>query len=635
MSETQSFEFQTEVKQLLHLMIHSLYSNPEIFLRELVSNASDAADKLRYEALTDDALLAEDPELRIEIETSSEQRTVTIRDNGVGMSRDEVIENLGTIARSGTRNFLEKLSGDQQRDSGLIGQFGVGFYSAFIVADRVTVNTRRAGTDEAVRWTSDGEGRYTMAEIDSRPRGTEIILHLRDDQDEFLEPMRLRHIVKRYSDHIALPVRMRKNDDEGKPSDEWETVNTASALWTRPKSEISDEEYTEFYKTVVHDFEDPLRWAHNRVEGNQDYTSLIYLPKRAPFDLWDRESNHGLKLYVKRVFIMDDAKQLLPTWLRFVRGVVDSNDLPLNVSRELLQSSRVVDKLRAAITKRSLDLIEGLAKDDAETYLEFWNTFGAVIKEGVVEEAAQRERIAGLARWHSTHGDAVTTLDAYIQRMPEGQDKIYYLTAENLATAKSSPHIEGFAKKNVEVLLLTDRVDEWVVGHLTEYKDKELVSVARGEADLKSVVADPKEEAEQARLETLYKDTVERLGKSLGEDVESVRLSQRLTESPACLVVGDNAMSRHLEQLLKQAGEAGMPGSKPILEVNPAHPILEHLKQLSTDTDFDDLARMLYEQAVLAEGSQLTDPAAFVKRLNRWVFREAAASNDATSQGAA
>ena len=623
MSDTQSFEFQTEVKQLLHLMIHSLYSNPEIFLRELVSNASDAADKLRYEALKDDSLLADDPELRIEIETDKTQRTVTIRDNGIGMSRDEVVENLGTIARSGTRNFLEQLSGDEQKDSGLIGQFGVGFYSAFIVADRVTVNTRRAGSEAAVRWTSDGEGRYTLADIETRPRGTEIILHLREDQDEFLEPMRLRHIVKRYSDHIALPVRMRKADDEGQPTEEWETINAASALWTRAKSDISDEEYIEFYKSVAHDFEDPLRWAHNRVEGNQDYTSLVYLPKRAPFDLWDRESNHGLKLYVKRVFIMDDAKQLLPTWLRFVRGVVDSNDLPLNVSRELLQSSRVVDKLRSAITKRALDMIQGLAKDDAEQFASFWETFGPVIKEGIVEDAGQRERIAGLARWHTTHEEGATTLDAYIERMPEGQDKIYYLTAENLATAKSSPHIEGFAKKNVEVLLLTDRVDEWVVGHLTEYKDKQLVSVARGEADLQSVVTDPKEEAEQARLETLYKDTLERLGTSLEADVESVRLSQRLTEPPACLVVGEHAMSRHLEQLLKQAGESGMPGSKPILEVNPTHPILETLKQLDQGEQFDDLSRMLYEQAVLAEGSQLTDPAAFVKRLNRWVFRDA------------
>ena len=623
MSDTQSFEFQTEVKQLLHLMIHSLYSNPEIFLRELVSNASDAADKLRYEALKDDSLLADDPELRIEIETDKTQRTVTIRDNGIGMSRDEVVENLGTIARSGTRNFLEQLSGDEQKDSGLIGQFGVGFYSAFIVADRVTVNTRRAGSEAAVRWTSDGEGRYTLADIETRPRGTEIILHLREDQDEFLEPMRLRHIVKRYSDHIALPVRMRKADDEGQPTEEWETINAASALWTRAKSDISDEEYIEFYKSVAHDFEDPLRWAHNRVEGNQDYTSLVYLPKRAPFDLWDRESNHGLKLYVKRVFIMDDAKQLLPTWLRFVRGVVDSNDLPLNVSRELLQSSRVVDKLRSAITKRALDMIQGLAKDDAEQFASFWETFRPVIKEGIVQDAGQLERIAGLARWPTTHEEGATTLDAYIERMPEGQDKIYYLTAENLATAKSSPHIEGFAKKNVEVLLLTDRVDEWVVGHLTEYKDKQLVSVARGEADLQSVVTDPKEEAEQARLETLYKDTLERLGTSLEADVESVRLSQRLTESPACLVVGEHAMSRHLEQLLKQAGESGMPGSKPILEVNPTHPILETLKQLDQGEQFDDLSRMLYEQAVLAEGSQLTDPAAFVKRLNRWVFRDA------------
>ena len=487
----------------------------------------------------------------------------------------------------------------------------------------MTVNTRRAGSEAAVRWTSDGEGRYTLADIETRPRGTEIILHLREDQDEFLEPMRLRHIVKRYSDHIALPVRMRKADDEGQPTEEWETINAASALWTRAKSDISDEEYIEFYKSVAHDFEDPLRWAHNRVEGNQDYTSLVYLPKRAPFDLWDRESNHGLKLYVKRVFIMDDAKQLLPTWLRFVRGVVDSNDLPLNVSRELLQSSRVVDKLRSAITKRALDMIQGLAKDDAEQFASFWETFGPVIKEGIVEDAGQRERIAGLARWHTTHEEGTTTLDAYIERMPEGQDKIYYLTAENLATAKSSPHIEGFAKKNVEVLLLTDRVDEWVVGHLTEYKDKQLVSVARGEADLQSVVTDPKEEAEQARLETLYKDTLERLGTSLEADVESVRLSQRLTESPACLVVGEHAMSRHLEQLLKQAGESGMPGSKPILEVNPTHPILETLKQLDQGEQFDDLSRMLYEQAVLAEGSQLTDPAAFVKRLNRWVFRDA------------
>lgn len=621
MADVQTHEFQAETQQLLHLMIHSLYSNKEIFLRELVSNASDAIDKLRLEALTDKSLLGAD-EPSIDISFDEKAKTLTVRDSGIGMTRDEVIENLGTIARSGTKKFLESLTGDQKKDAGLIGQFGVGFYSAFIVADSVTVNTRKAGTDAGTRWTSDGKGNYTVADVDVDAPGTEIVLKMGKDGKDFLDAYRLRTVLKKYSDHIAAPVRMRKLDDDGKPGDEWENVNQAAALWTRPKAELKDDDYTEFYKTVAHDFEDPLSWAHNRVEGKLDYTSLIYIPARAPFDLWDRDQAHGLKLYVKRVFIMDDAKALLPGYLRFVKGVVDSNDLPLNVSRELLQENATVDKLRAAVTKRALDTIKALAKD-ADKFAKFWQTFGAVLKEGIVEDAGNRDKIAKLSRFHSTadEGDApATTLDAYIERMKDGQEAIYYVTAEKLATAKSSPHIEGFKKKGIEVLLLTDRVDEWVVSHLTEYEGKKLVSAARGMADLNSIVADPKEEAEQARVEELYKDTTEKLSKILEDKVETVRVSQRLTESPACLVVGEHAMSRQLEQMLKQAGESGFPGSKPTLEVNPEHPILDKLKGTLGDDDFADLGHMLYEQAVLAEGSQLDDPAAFVKRLNRWAF---------------
>lgn len=627
MADVQTHEFQAETQQLLHLMIHSLYSNKEIFLRELVSNASDAIDKLRFEALTDKSLLGSD-EPSIDISFDADAGTLTVRDTGIGMSRDEVIDNLGTIARSGTKKFLENLSGDQKKDAGLIGQFGVGFYSAFIVADSVTVNTRKAGTEQGTRWTSDGKGAYTVADFDVETAGTEIVLTMGDDGKDFLDAYRLRTVLKKYSDHIAAPVRMRKLDDDGKPTDEWENVNQAAALWTRPKAELKDDDYTEFYKTVAHDFEDPLAWAHNRVEGKLDYTSLIYIPARAPFDLWDRDQAHGLKLYVKRVFIMDDAKALLPGYLRFVKGVVDSNDLPLNVSRELLQENATVDKLRAAVTKRALDTIKGLAKDD-DKYTKFWGVFGAVLKEGIVEDANNREKIAKLSRFHSTHADGEgdtgeTTLDAYIERMKDGQEAIYYVTADKLATAKSSPHIEGFKKKGIEVLLLTDRVDEWVVSHLTEYEGKKLVSAARGMADLNSIVADPKEEAEQARVEKLYEDTTKKLSKILEDKVEAVRVSQRLTESPACLVVGEHAMSRQLEEMLKQAGETGFPGNKPTLEVNPEHPILDKLKGTLGDDDFADLGHMLYEQAVLAEGSQLDDPAAFVKRLNRWAFGTAA-----------
>ena len=628
MADVQTHEFQAETQQLLHLMIHSLYSNKEIFLRELVSNASDAIDKLRFEALTDKRLLAGD-EPSIDISFDKDAKTLTVRDSGIGMSREEVIDNLGTIARSGTKKFLENLTGDQKKDSGLIGQFGVGFYSAFIVADSVTVNTRKAGTEQGTRWTSDGQGSYTVADVDLEQAGTEIVLSIRDEDRDLLDDFRLRNILKKYSDHIAAPVRMKGRDDEGKPTDEWETVNQAAALWTRPKSELKDADYTEFYKTVAHDFEDPLAWAHNRVEGKLDYTSLIYIPARAPFDLWDRDQAHGLKLYVKRVFIMDDAKALLPGYLRFVKGIVDSNDLPLNVSRELLQENAMVDKLRAAVTKRALDTIKGLSKDE-EKYAKFWSVFGAVLKEGLVEDAGNRDKIAALSRFHSTasEGDAAdTTLDAYIERMKDGQESIYYVTADKLTTAKSSPHIEGFKKKGIEVLLLTDRVDEWVVSHLTEYKDKKLVSAARGQADLNSIVADPKEEAEQARVEAEHKDTTERLAKLLDDKVETVRISQRLTESPACLVVGEHAMSRQLEQMLRQAGETGFPDSKPTLEVNPSHPILDKLKDGLSDDDFADLGHMLYEQAVLAEGSQLDDPAAFVKRLNRWAFGGAEAAS--------
>jgi molecular chaperone HtpG len=614
---TERREFQTEVRQLLHLMIHSLYSNKEIFLRELISNASDACDKLRFAAIDQPALLAGE-ELAVELIPDPAAATLTIRDNGIGMSREEVIDNLGTIARSGTRKFLESLSGDQKKDAGLIGQFGVGFYSAFIVADKVTVLTRGAGAEAAVRWTSDGEGEFTVESADKPTRGTEVILHLREDEREFLEPARLSAIVRKYSDHIGLPIRLR--DDKG----ETETVNQARALWTRPKSELADEDYKSFYQHLTHDFEAPLAWAHHKVEGTLEYTSLLYIPTRAPFDLWDREQSRGVQLYVKRVFIMDRAAELLPAYLRFVRGLVDTADLPLNVSRELLQGNRTVEKIRAALVRRVLDLLDDLAEKRPEDYTRFWNVFGTVLKEGIVEDATNRERIARLCRFQSSTqapDDAALGLDAYLARMVEGQDKIYYLTADTLATARNSPHLEGFRAKGYEVLLLTDRIDEWVVTHLQDYQGKALESVARASKDIESRIETPDRE----RHETEYREVIERAQQVLSERVESVRLSARLTESPSCIVAGEHALSRRLEEMLKRAGES-LPASRPVLELNPTHPLVERLKATSADEEFGDLLELLLGQAVLAEGTALEDPAAFVRSLNKLILAQGGSS---------
>ena len=619
MAETR--EFQAEVKQLLHLMIHSMYSNKEVFLRELISNASDATDKLRFESLKDASLLEGDAEYKVEIEVRKDARELVIRDNGIGMSEQEVVDNLGTIANSGTRKYLEALSGDEKKDSQLIGQFGVGFYSSFIVADQVTVNTRRAGQGQGVRWVSSGEGDYTIEPVDKAERGTEIILHLREGEDEFLEHTRLRHVIHKYSEHLSLPVQLHR-PAEGDQEEGYDTVNQGTALWARPKAEVKDEEYHDLYRQLSYDPEPPLTWSHNKVEGNLEYASLLYIPARPPFDLWDRDSRRGLKLYVQRVFIMDDAEKLLPSYLRFVRGVIDSNDLPLNVSRELLQSHRVIDKIRAASIKRVLSMLAGLAKNDAEKFAQFYQAFGPVIKEGVVEDPDNRDKIIDLLRFNSTRGDGneQVSLREYVERMPKGQDEIYYVTAENLTTAKASPHLEAFAKRDIEVLLLTDRVDEWMVNSLPEFDGHKLKSVVRGDVDLGNLIEDPQAEGEKARVEALYKDVIERVQTVLEDSVESVRVSQRLTESPSCLVVADNAMSRHLEQLLRQAGEE-VPASKPILEINPDHPMLARLRETPDDAEFDDLAHLLFEQAVLAEGSQLKDPASFVKRLNRMVFK--------------
>ncbi len=621
MAETR--EFQAEVKQLLHLMIHSMYSNKEVFLRELISNASDATDKLRFEALKDASLLDGDAEYKVEIEVRKDARELIIRDNGIGMSEQEVIDNLGTIANSGTRKYLEALSGDEKKDSQLIGQFGVGFYSSFIVADQVTVNTRRAGAAQGVQWVSAGEGDYTIEPSDKATRGTEIVLRLREGEDEFLEHTRLRHVIHKYSEHLSLPVRLQRpadGDDEGG----YDTVNQGTALWARPKAEVKDEEYHDLYRQLSYDPEPPLTWSHNKVEGNLEYSSLLYIPAKPPFDLWDRDSRRGLKLYVQRVFIMDDAEKLLPSYLRFVRGVIDSNDLPLNVSRELLQSHRVIDKIRAASIKRVLGMLGDLAKNDADKFAQFYEAFGPVIKEGVVEDPDNRDKIIDLLRFHTTRSDGGerVSLRDYVERMAKGQDEIYYVTAENLTTAKASPHLEAFAKRDIEVLLLTDRVDEWMVNALHEFDGHALKSVVRGDVDLGKLIEDPQAEGEKARVEALYKEVIERVQGVLGERVDSVRVSQRLTESPSCLVVADNAMSRHLEQLLRQAGEA-VPGNKPILEINPDHPMLARMRETLDDAEFSDLSHLLFEQAVLAEGSQLDDPASFVKRLNRLVFKSA------------
>lgn len=606
--------FQAEVKQLLRLVIHSLYSNKEIFLRELISNASDACDKLRFEALSDPALFEGDSALTIRVSVDKAARTITISDNGIGMSRAEVVENIGTIARSGTREFLEKLTGDQAKDAHLIGQFGVGFYSSFIVADRVTLITRRAGLtpEHGVKWESAGEGEFTLENVEKPTHGTDVILHLREGEDEFLEPWRLKAIIRKYSDHITLPIRMKK---EG--SDEEETVNQASALWARPKNEITREQYEEFYKHVAHAFEPPLAYVHSKVEGKQEYTLLLYIPQHAPFDLWDRQQRHGVKLYVRRVFIMEDMEKLMPHYLRFVRGVIDSNDLPLNVSREILQHSRDVDAIRAGATRKVLDLLEDLAENQKEKYAQFWKEFGRVLKEGLGEDFANKDRLARLLRFTSTRTPDDTqdvSLADYVARMKEGQDKIYYLTAESHAAAKNSPHLEVFRKKDVEVLLLTDRVDEWMLTYLHEFDGKPLVSVAKGELDL-GRLADEEEKKHQAAEAEEFKELLTRMREALGDAVKDVRVSHRLTDSAACLVTGEHDMSMHLERLLKAAGQK-VPGVKPVLEINVHHPLVARLAKESDAERFKDLSRILFDQALLAEGGQLEDPAGFVRRLN-------------------
>ena len=629
--------FQAEVKQLLHLMVHSLYSNKEIFLRELISNASDACDKLRFEALGDGSLFEGDSDLAIDVGFDPAARTITITDNGVGMTRQEVIDNLGTIAKSGTREFLSRLSGDRAKDANLIGQFGVGFYSAFIIADRVTVATRRAGVPAAqgVRWESTGDGEYTLEAIDRPVRGTEVMLHLREGEDDFLNAMRLRNVIRKYSDHITLPVRMHKERWDAEKSayvteSERETVNQASALWSRPKSQVTDEQYNEFYKHVAHDFQDPLAWAHARVEGKQEYTQLLYLPSRAPFDLYDRQHKRGLKLYVRRVFIMDDAEQLLPAYLRFVRGVVDSSDLPLNVSREILQQSRDIDAIRAGCTKRVLSMLDDLAENAKDKYTTFWTEFGKVLKEGIGEDFANRDRVAKLCRFATTHSGSPAqdvSLDDYIGRMKPGQEKIYYITADTHAAASNSPHLEVFRKKGIEVLLLTDRVDEWMVSNLPEYEGKALVSVAKGQLDL-GALEDEAEKAEQTKTAEEFKPLVERVKAALGERAKDVRVTLRLTDSPACLVVEEGDMGMNLERLLKAAGQSVGTGSKPILEVNPHHALVERLGAETDEARFADWANLLFEQAMLAEGGQLEDPGSFVRRLNGLMLALAGAAKE-------
>ena len=615
----ETLSFQTEVKQLLNLMIHSLYSNKEIFLRELISNASDASDKLRFEALSDEALYEDDSDLNILLDFDKEARTITIRDKGIGMSRQEVMDNIGTIAHSGTRKFLDTLTGDQAKDAHLIGQFGVGFYSAFIVADKVTLETRRAGlsAEHGVRWTSTGEGKYEIENIERPERGTSITLHLREGEDEFLESFRLRSIVGRYSDHISLPILMYTQDEEGHKTEETETVNKASALWVRPKSEITDDEYKEFYKHVAHDFDEPMGWLHNKVEGTQTYTSLFYVPKQAPFDLFDRERRYGLKLYVKRVFIMDDAEQLMPGYLRFIRGVVDSDDLPLNISREILQRNKQIDTIRNGSVKKVLGYLENMAKNEPDEYAGFWDTFGNVLKEGPAEDFANREKIAKLLRFASTHNDSdaqTVAFDDYLGRMKPEQEKIYYITADSYAAAKNSPHLELFKKKGIEVLLMSDRVDEWLMSHLTEYDGKPLVSVAKGELDLGNL--EDKEEQEKIKqAEESYKDLLQRMQDTLGEQVKEVRVSHRLTDSPSCMVVEQQDMAVSMQKLLKQAGHQ-LPEIKPILEVNPDHPLVKRLNDEADEKRFEDWTRILFDQALLSEGGQLDNPAAFVSRMN-------------------
>lgn len=636
MSDTMTKEtlsFQTEVKQLLNLMINSLYSNKEIFLRELISNAADAADKLRFAALSDDQLLAADPDLKVHVSFDKKKKTLTIADNGIGMSRQEVIDNLGTIAKSGTKEFLNNLSSEQAKDAQLIGQFGVGFYSAFIVADEVVVETRRAGLSEeaAVRWCSSAEGTYSLEPITKADRGTKVILHLKKSEQDLLDEWRLRTIIKKYSDHINLPVVMqvtKSEVDESQPAKEDEpptmkevvadeVINEAKALWTVPKTKITEEEYKSFYRHISHDYSDPLAWTHNKVEGKLDYILLLYLPSRAPFDLYESDKKHGLKLYIQRVFIMDEAEQFLPRYLRFIKGIVDSKDLPLNVSREILQRSDTVDKIRAACIKRTLDMLEKLAKD-AEKYADFWKQFGNVLKEGIVEDYENKDRIAKLLQFASTHEEGMTqkvTLDTYISRMKEGQEKIYYLTAESLTAAQQSPHLEIFRKKGIEVLLLTDRVDEWMMGSLPEFSGKKLQSVLKGDLDLDKL-ADQEEKEKIEKNTESFSTLIEKIKASLGDKVSDVRLTYRLTTSPACVVVNDQDMTLQMQRLLQQAGHA-MPASKPVFEINPEHGLIQHLSNLLEKPEFDDWVAVLFAEAVLSEGGKLEEPATFVQKLNK------------------
>jgi molecular chaperone HtpG len=645
----ESLGFQAEVQQLLHLMIHSLYSNKEIFLRELISNASDAADKLRFEALADNALYESDSDLKVRVSFDKAARTLTVSDNGIGMSRDEVVKNIGTIAKSGTREFFKSLTGDQAKDAHLIGQFGVGFYSSFIVADKVTLVTRRAGlpADQAVRWESemagDSAGQYTLEPVEKKTRGTDVILHLRADEDELLNDFRIKSIIRKYSDHIAIPIVMKKMEwNQGKAEyvegEGEETVNQASALWARAKSEITEEQYTEFYKHVAHDFEPPLSYTHNRVEGRQEYTQLLYIPKNAPFDLWDREHRRGLKLYVRRVFIMDDAEHLLPAYLRFVRGVVDSNDLPLNVSREILQQSKDIDTIRSGCTRRVLQVLEDLAENQKEKYATFWKEFGRVMKEGVGEDAANRERLAKLLRFSTTHTDTeeqTVSLAEYVSRMKEGQDRIFYVTADSFLAAKNSPHLEQLRKKGVEALLLYDRVDEWAVAHLTEFDGKQLASAAKGALDL-GKLEDEAEKKEQEKKADEFKDLLGRLKESLGGKVKDVRVTHRLTSSPSCLVADEQDMGGNLARMLKAAGQKLPEGSRPILEINPTHPLIERLKDdsFSSPQRFGDWAALLFDQALLSEGGTLDDPAGFVRRTNELLLDVAGGKSKIWTPGA-
>ena len=623
-TQKETLGFQTEVKQLLHLMIHSLYSNKEIFLRELISNASDAVDKLRFEALSKPDLLEGGAELKIRVSFDKDANTVTLEDNGIGMNRDDVITHLGTIAKSGTADFMKNLSGDQKKDSHLIGQFGVGFYSAFIVADKVDVYSRRAGTpaSEGVHWSSKGEGEFEVANIDKPERGTKIVLHLKSGEEEFADGWRLRNIIKKYSDHIALPIELPKEqtvaEGEEVPALEWETVNRASALWTRPRTEVKDEEYQEFYKHIAHDFENPLAWSHNKVEGKLEYSSLLYVPARAPFDLYQREAPKGLKLYVQRVFVMDQAESFLPLYLRFIKGVVDSNDLSLNVSREILQKDPIIDSMKSALTKRVLDMLEKLAKNEPEKYQGFWKNFGQVLKEGPAEDFANKEKIAGLLRFASTHedgGEQTVSLAQYLERAKEGQDKIYYLTGETYAQVKNSPHLEVFRKKGIEVLLLTDRIDEWLMSYLSDFDGKSFVDVARGDLDLGNL--DSEEDKKAAEEVAKAKEgLVERIKAALGESVSEVRVSHRLTDSPAILAIGEQDLGMQMRQILEASGQK-VPESKPIFEFNPAHPLIEKLDAEQSEERFGDLSHILFDQAALAAGDSLKDPAAYVRRLNK------------------